>query len=57
MGVARLMQMTPVCYQPGIGLRPGGERQDLELLAPTLYAAFGALGRSLCPCKSLSSLW
>lgn len=24
------MKMTPEDYQPGIGLRPGGERPDLE---------------------------
>ena len=26
-------------FQPGIGLRPGGERPDLEALVPVLYAA------------------
>jgi chloramphenicol 3-O-phosphotransferase len=57
MGVDRFMQMTPARYQPGIGLRPGGERPDLEPLVAILYAAFGGLGRSLCACKSLSSLW
>lgn len=30
---------TPKRYQPGIGLRPGGERPDLEDLVVTLYAA------------------
>jgi chloramphenicol 3-O phosphotransferase len=30
LGMDRLMQMTPDRYQPGIGLRPGGERPDLE---------------------------
>src|SRR5262249_24323009 len=39
LGVDRFMQMTPARYQPGIGLRPGGERQDLELLVSTLYSA------------------
>ena len=39
MGVDRFMQMTPARYQPGIGLRPGGERQDLEPLVPILYRA------------------
>ena len=39
MGVDRFMHMTPARYQPGIGLRPGGERQDLEPLVPILYAA------------------
>jgi chloramphenicol 3-O phosphotransferase len=33
------MQATPARYQPGIGLRPGGERQDLETLVPVLYRA------------------
>lgn len=31
--------VTPTRYRPGIGLRPGGERPDLEPLIPTLYAA------------------
>ena len=31
--------MTPPRYQPGIGLRPGGERPDLEPLIVTLYRA------------------
>ncbi len=39
MGVDRFMQMTPARYQPGIGLRPGGERPDLERLVVLLYAA------------------
>ena len=39
LGVDRFMQMTPARYQPGIGLRPGGERQDLEPLVPVLYRA------------------
>ncbi|WP_371823894.1 chloramphenicol phosphotransferase CPT family protein [Phyllobacterium sp. 628] len=30
---------TPLRYQPGIGLRPGGERPDLEPLIPVFYAA------------------
>jgi chloramphenicol 3-O phosphotransferase len=30
---------TPPRYRPGIGLRPGGERPDLETLVPVLYAA------------------
>lgn len=30
---------TPPRYRPGIGLRPGGERQDLEPLVPVFYAA------------------
>jgi chloramphenicol 3-O phosphotransferase len=32
--------VTPPRYRPGIGLRPGGERPDLEPLIPALYAAF-----------------
>ena len=39
LGVDRFMQMTPAQYLPGIGLRPGGERQDIEPLVPTLYRA------------------
>jgi chloramphenicol 3-O phosphotransferase len=31
--------MTPERYQPGIGLRPGGERPDLEPLVVILYHA------------------
>jgi len=31
--------VTPPRYQPGIGLRPGGERPDIEALVPALYAA------------------
>jgi chloramphenicol 3-O phosphotransferase len=31
--------VTPPRYRPGIGLRPGGERPDLECLVPVLYAA------------------
>lgn len=30
---------TPDRYRPGIGLRPGGERPDLEPFVPVLYAA------------------
>ncbi|HEY0604784.1 MAG TPA: hypothetical protein VGD58_17835 [Herpetosiphonaceae bacterium] len=39
LGVDRFMQMTPARYQPGIGLRPGGERPDLEPLVVVLYRA------------------
>ena len=39
LGVDRFMQATPERYLPGIGLRPGGERQDLEPLVPILYSA------------------
>lgn len=42
LGVDRFMQMTPVRYQPGIGLRPGGERPDLEPVVATLYRALYA---------------
>ncbi|HET7038012.1 MAG TPA: hypothetical protein VFI42_20230 [Thermomicrobiaceae bacterium] len=31
--------VTPPRYRPGIGLRPGGERPDLEPLVPVFYAA------------------
>ncbi|MDQ3147999.1 MAG: chloramphenicol phosphotransferase [Actinomycetota bacterium] len=30
---------TPERYRPGIGLRPGGERPEIEALVPVLYAA------------------
>ena len=33
------MQMIPKQYQPGIGLRPGGERPDLEPVIVTMYKA------------------
>jgi chloramphenicol 3-O phosphotransferase len=39
LGVDRFMQMTPAAYQPGIGLRPGGERPDLEPLVEVMYFA------------------
>ena len=39
LGVDRFMQMTPARYRPGIGLRPGGERPDLEPLVLVLYRA------------------
>ena len=31
--------VTPERYRPGIGLRPGNDRPDLEPLVPALYAA------------------
>lgn len=31
--------VTPRKYRPGIGLRPGGERPDLEPLLPAMFAA------------------
>ncbi|GAC1398377.1 MAG: chloramphenicol phosphotransferase CPT family protein [Chloroflexota bacterium] len=39
LGVDRFMPMVPARYQPGIGLRPGGERPDLEPLIVLLYHA------------------
>jgi chloramphenicol 3-O-phosphotransferase len=39
LGVDRFKQMIPSRFQPGIGLRPGGERPDLEPLIVTLYHA------------------
>ena len=37
LGVDHFKAMTPARYQPGIGLRPGGERPDLEPLVAVLY--------------------
>ncbi len=39
LGVDHSMRMTPERYQPGIGLRPGGERPELEPVVETLYFA------------------
>src|SRR5437660_10391576 len=39
LGVHVFKEATPKRFQPGIGLRPGGERPDLEPLLPVLYAA------------------
>jgi chloramphenicol 3-O phosphotransferase len=39
LGVDVFTQMTPPRYRPGIGLRPGGERPDLEPLVSVFYAA------------------
>lgn len=39
LGVDVYQQATPARYRPGIGLRPGGERPDLESVVPELYAA------------------
>jgi len=36
---AFVRSITPERYRPGIGLRPGAERPDLEPLLPTLFAA------------------
>ncbi|MEH7549746.1 MULTISPECIES: chloramphenicol phosphotransferase CPT family protein [Bacillaceae] len=38
-GVDNFMKITPERYQPGIGLRPGGERPDLEPLVNIMYRA------------------
>jgi chloramphenicol 3-O phosphotransferase len=32
--------VTPTRYRPGMGLRPGGDRPEIESLIPSLYAAF-----------------
>ena len=39
LGVDGFMRMTPPRFQPGIGLRPGGERPDLEPVVARLYRA------------------
>lgn len=39
LGVDGFKAMTPQRFQPGIGLRPGGERPDLEPLIASLYLA------------------
>jgi chloramphenicol 3-O phosphotransferase len=39
LGVDAYNGMTPERYLPGIGLRPGGERPDLEEIVPFFYAA------------------
>jgi chloramphenicol 3-O phosphotransferase len=39
LGVDSYEQITPPRYRPGIGLRPGGERPDLEVFVPRFYAA------------------
>jgi chloramphenicol 3-O phosphotransferase len=39
LGVDAYASMTPPRLRPGIGLRPGGERPDLEAFVPGLYAA------------------
>jgi chloramphenicol 3-O phosphotransferase len=38
LGVDVAMAMTPAQWRPGIGLRPGGERPDLEPMVQQLYA-------------------
>ncbi|MBB4568463.1 chloramphenicol phosphotransferase CPT family protein [Rhizobium leucaenae] len=39
---AYVRHITPQRYRPGIGLRPGGERPDLEPLVSTFYSALYA---------------
>ncbi|MDB5528010.1 MAG: chloramphenicol phosphotransferase [Devosia sp.] len=39
LGVDTYAKATPSQLMPGIGLRPGGERPDLEVAVPVLYAA------------------
>jgi chloramphenicol 3-O phosphotransferase len=39
LGVDNSMRATPRSLQPGIGLRPGGERPDLEPVIVTMYEA------------------
>ena len=39
LGVDAWAAMTPPRHRPGIGLRPGGERPDLEPVVKLLYAA------------------
>ena len=39
LGVDNYMRCIPARYQPGIGLRPGGERPDLEPVVEKLYLA------------------
>ncbi|MFD0051271.1 chloramphenicol phosphotransferase CPT family protein [Actinomycetes bacterium NPDC127524] len=44
LGTDHFMKMTPERFQPGIGLRPGGERPDLEPFIVKLYQAmYGAI--------------
>jgi len=49
LGVDAFKAMTPPRFQPGIGLRPGGEAPDLEplvvLLYQAMYEAIAAHGR------------
>ncbi len=44
LGVDAAIRATPARYRPGIGLRPGGERPDLE---PFIVAAYAALYDSI----------
>ena len=36
---AFILAVTPPRYRPGVGLRPGGERQEIEPLVPVFFAA------------------
>lgn len=42
LGVDHSMATTPARVQPGIGLRPGGERPDLEAVVAVIYRALYA---------------
>lgn len=44
LGVDSFMKMTPERYQPGLGLRPGGERPDL---GPAIVQMYEALYESI----------
>ena len=53
LGVDALTEAIPAQFRPGIGLRPGGERPDLEMSVVLLYqslyatvAAWSGLGAS-----------
>ncbi len=37
LGVDLFVNATPPKYRPGIGLRPGGERPDLEVVLPAMF--------------------
>ncbi len=39
LGVDNYMTATPERFLPGIGLRPGGERPDMEMMIQTMYLA------------------
>jgi chloramphenicol 3-O phosphotransferase len=51
-GVDAMAEVTPAALRPGIGLRPGGERPDLEdtvvVLFDALYSAVAAWSRAGC---------
>jgi chloramphenicol 3-O phosphotransferase len=40
LGVDVMRRATPRRFQPGLGLRPGSERPDLEAILPALFGAF-----------------